>query len=112
MSPNTSLATIAWPAFIHLEGDAELMPINDPMGLAESCNGLIVTQEDELVDSEGQRFVLADLQSHNQSLVTGRYTLAQIEQLLQQHQSALNQSCALKTVFPSIAAAVAALSNN
>lgn len=103
---------INWPVLLKLEGDDELYYFDSEQVCVNEIEQLILSNEDHLIDSQGQVFaVKSDSENQLGFVATGiTYTLEDITQLIQNHEFNAAQVCIIKIVFTSIDQAIAALS--
>lgn len=104
---------IAWPAFLHLTGDAELQVVHDRNMWEQDphLHAAHYLPTDVLIDSAGNRYALKRLSGKQVTLeTTGQAaTLQEVIHLIRAHEEQQGSCCVAKFLAPSIRDAIAAL---
>ena len=108
---NTLTTDIAWPCLLKLEGDDELLFVASYDALIHECSGLILTEQDCIIDSVGKCYFVRSVAGRSIELVRHKhtFTLQQVTELIQAHEFSQQQMCIIKIHFPSIESAILAL---
>ncbi len=101
---------IHFPAMIKLEGDHELLYIASHDVLAASVlDGLIIGDDDWLIDATGQGFRLQRLEHNSLGNPEHMYTLDEVTQLIREHEFHRQQVCLTKIIFTDVSSAIESL---
>lgn len=102
---------INWPCIFKLEGDDELIFVKSEAELNCECESLIWSDNDILIDSKGQIFLLNHVSHTTLAIVKtpNNLNLKAVIELIQAHEFSKAETCLTKIQFLSIESAMSAL---
>lgn len=102
---------INWPCIFKLEGDDELIFVNSEAELCDECESLIWSDNDVLIDSTGQRYLVHHTKTKKLAFVNTEYCyeLNTITHLIQASEFTKAEMCLTKIQFSSIKSAIGSL---
>ena len=95
---------VSWPCLLTLEGDDELIYLAENADFIIECNDLIFTDDDYIIDSTGQCYLIEpnlNLHKSEQRLSTN-----QVTDLIRSHEFSKAQVCLTKIYFMDVEEAV------
>ncbi|MCK6264716.1 DUF4144 domain-containing protein [Vibrio sp. ZSDE26] len=101
---------IQWPCIFKLEGDSELMYLESELVLASEFESLIWSGLDQLIDSNGQRYLVNHIgESYIFESQGIELSLESVTKLIQEHEFAKMEMCLTKIQFTSVQEAIHSL---
>ncbi len=100
---------IQWPSILKLEGDAELIYLDNVDEFVFELNHLLATNEDYLIDSCGLVYSVRELIDESQTQPKRTITLSEVINLIREHEFSQAQTCLTKITFHSMTEAIASL---
>lgn len=103
---------VNWPCIFKLEGDDELIFVSSEVELSGECDSLIWNDNDVLIDSTGQRYLLYPTETEKLKFVSidTCFDLNDVTYLIQAHEFSKAEVCLTKIQFLSIESAISSLS--
>ncbi|MDV5169721.1 DUF4144 family protein [Photobacterium rosenbergii] len=104
---------IQWPCIFKLDGDDELLYLASEASLIAEFESLIWSDDDYLVDSQGQGYKVREAQAGVFAYEPcGRpFSVSQVTDLIQAHEFSKAEVCLTKIQFLTVSEAIRALAN-
>ena len=103
---------VSWPCLLKLEGDDELIYLNDKQDLISECQELIFSDDDHVIDSSGLSYIIKT--SLNElTLVDNQriFNLEQVTDLIRSHEFNKAEVCLTKIYFETTSDAIESLNS-
>ncbi|MGF1735381.1 DUF4144 family protein [Photobacterium satsumensis] len=103
---------IQWPCIFKLDGDDELIYLASEASLMAEFESLIWSDDDCLIDSQGQAYKVREAQAgvFSYEPCGNPFSVSQVTELIQAHEFAKAETCLIKMQFLSVSEAIRALS--
>ncbi len=104
---------IQWPCIFKLDGDDELLYLASEASLIAEFESLIWSDDDYLIDSEGQGYKVHEAQAGAFAYepFDNPLSVSQVTELIQAHEFSKAEVCLTKIQFLTVSEAIRALAN-
>ncbi|MFB1014778.1 MAG: DUF4144 domain-containing protein [Alteromonadaceae bacterium] len=102
---------ISWPCILKLDGDDELIYLGSDLDLISECQELLLSDEDNVIDSAGYRYLIKSIPGKVELIKTEQIVFAEeVTNLIRAHEFTKATLCLTKIHFLTVSDAIQSLS--